>query len=907
MIPETLRLRNYLSHRETEVDFKGLNLAVLVGPNGAGKSSLLDALAWAVWGESRVAHGQEDALYHHGEDFVEVELVFRLPYRDGTEQRYRILRRRESKGRRSSQTLLDFQVEGERGWVSLNGNSTRETQRRIYNQLHLDYATFINSAYLRQGRADEFLALDPAERKRILGTILGLERWERYREAARDRLSAVKARTEELEARLKEWEADVKRRPQLQQALMQAQQTLEQASAQLKAAEERITELTRTQERARALDAALKDLSQRQQEAQTRLENLQAQIAQAQARHEACAALIANAESIAADYAAYQAALEEERAWNERLSQSAQLQEAIHTHERAITQAREALQQRLREQEQQAYQLEKRIENECAQLEKALSDLEGQIRALSSRQQARPSVQTVEEAEKELLHLQELQARFEAAQATLLARREEDVQLRERNNQLKASMKEKKQSLELLAESAICPLCRQPLSDAHRSDITAQLTAEGKALGDEYRTNQARRKAIEEELRELQSFLDQSDPQLRKRSALEQHVARLREQLAQAERDRAEQERIEAEAAALRQRIANAEYAQADREALQRIQQSCVALREQLANEDYGHEARAALAALAEDLRALGYDASAHEAARGRVRTLKAAETRMRELENARVEISAIAAALERLAQEQAQVRGVMEALANEARQRAEERAALQSALDEAPRLLQARERARQQENAARAEVQRLNMELSALDTLEKRLKEGHAELTTLKQRQVILNELRDAFSVQGIPALIIERVLPQLEHDTNSLLERLTHGQMTVQFRTQKELKGGGTRETLELLISDARGTRPYSLFSGGEQFRINFAVRVALSRLLAQRAGVRLRTLFIDEGFGVLDTDGRDRLVEAIRVIQHEFDLILVITHIEELQEAFPARIVVTKDEQGSHVEVI
>jgi exonuclease SbcC len=85
-----------------------------------------------------------------------------------------------------------------------------------------------------------------------------------------------------------------------------------------------------------------------------------------------------------------------------------------------------------------------------------------------------------------------------------------------------------------------------------------------------------------------------------------------------------------------------------------------------------------------------------------------------------------------------------------------------------------------------------------------------------------------------------------------------------------------------------------------------VNFAIRLALSRLLARRAGAQLRTLFIDEGFGTQDTQGRERLVEAIHAIQDEFDLILVITHIEELKEAFPARIEVTKTDAGSQVEM-
>ena len=71
---------------------------------------------------------------------------------------------------------------------------------------------------------------------------------------------------------------------------------------------------------------------------------------------------------------------------------------------------------------------------------------------------------------------------------------------------------------------------------------------------------------------------------------------------------------------------------------------------------------------------------------------------------------------------------------------------------------------------------------------------------------------------------------------------------------------------------------------FSGGEQFRVNFAIRVALSQLLARRSGTQLQTLIMDEGFGVLDAAGRERLVEAINAAQQDFQRILVVTHIEE-----------------------
>ncbi len=101
--------------------------------------------------------------------------------------------------------------------------------------------------------------------------------------------------------------------------------------------------------------------------------------------------------------------------------------------------------------------------------------------------------------------------------------------------------------------------------------------------------------------------------------------------------------------------------------------------------------------------------------------------------------------------------------------------------------------------------------------------------------------------------------------------------------------------------------GIRDYELYSGGESFRVNFAIRLALSEMLAQRAGARLQTLVIDEGFGSQDEIGRQRLLEAINLVKADFAKILVITHIDELKDAFQVRIEVEKTERGSIVHVI
>ncbi len=105
---------------------------------------------------------------------------------------------------------------------------------------------------------------------------------------------------------------------------------------------------------------------------------------------------------------------------------------------------------------------------------------------------------------------------------------------------------------------------------------------------------------------------------------------------------------------------------------------------------------------------------------------------------------------------------------------------------------------------------------------------------------------------------------------------------------------------------MSDGAGAREYEMFSGGEAFRVNFAIRLALSEVLAQRKGARLQMLIIDEGFGSQDALGRQRLIQAINAVRPDFAKILVITHLDELKDAFPNRIEVEKTERGSTVQV-
>jgi exonuclease SbcC len=230
----------------------------------------------------------------------------------------------------------------------------------------------------------------------------------------------------------------------------------------------------------------------------------------------------------------------------------------------------------------------------------------------------------------------------------------------------------------------------------------------------------------------------------------------------------------------------------------------------------------------------------------------------------------------------------------------------LRAGLGDLARVQAELDRIRAEERAGRDRVVRAEQQIASCDMLAKQREARLAERKRLADEKGLYEELRVAFGKKGVPAMIIEAAIPEIEDEANALLARITAGRMHVRFDTQRETVKGETVETLDIKIADELGTRPYENFSGGEQYRVNFSIRIALSKLLARRAGAQLQTLVMDEGFGQLDASGRERLVEVINAIQHDFARILVITHVEELRDAFPARIEVIKTPQGSQINV-
>ena len=223
----------------------------------------------------------------------------------------------------------------------------------------------------------------------------------------------------------------------------------------------------------------------------------------------------------------------------------------------------------------------------------------------------------------------------------------------------------------------------------------------------------------------------------------------------------------------------------------------------------------------------------------------------------------------------------------------------------------------RQQLDANLSLLGSLEQQLNQLHNIQEQLRSQQQQLDNYKQQQKIYDELGKAFGKNGIQALVIENVLPQLEAESNQILSKLSNNQFHVQFITQKATKSSRTKkasvksakyiDTLDIVIGDANGTRAYETYSGGEAFRIDFSIRLALAKLLSQRAGTPLQMLIVDEGFGTQDREGCDRLISAINAISSDFACILTVTHMPQFREAFQTRIEVHKTAKGSQLQVI
>jgi exonuclease SbcC len=214
----------------------------------------------------------------------------------------------------------------------------------------------------------------------------------------------------------------------------------------------------------------------------------------------------------------------------------------------------------------------------------------------------------------------------------------------------------------------------------------------------------------------------------------------------------------------------------------------------------------------------------------------------------------------------------------------------------------------------ARCEVESYTREFAVYDERLRQVAEAEVEVGQIDQQvaaqaqsRTIYATLQEAFSRDGIPALIIDATVPAVEEIANEILAGLSDGRMTLKLTTQRLKVTGGIAETLEIIVADQLGERLYEDWSGGEKLRVDLAVRIALGRLLAQRTGAPVELLVLDECCAPLDEAGEDALIDCVMRLLESFGCILVITHRNNLRDRLPQQIVVEKNGGASTAVVV
>lgn len=853
MILERMQISGFLSYKDQAViDFRGFNLACISGANGAGKSSLLEAITWALFGEAR---RRDDAVINMQAKSNTAEVVLDFFYEGLL---YQVQR---SKSRDKS-TILEFRVMSPDGWRVLTESTMRGTEELIRRTLHLDYETFINASFFLQGKADQFAQQRPGDRKRILSGILGLEVWEDYREEASRRRKQLEVELAQVNALLAEIETELAqeniRKARLallekevgeKKALFEARKTL---LDQHRLIMERINNERKQVEKQRA------EVLRAQADLDQETENLE----QRRREQEEYRLILAQEEEINREVAAWETARAELAEWEKLASNFHQYQAKRQAPLLVIEGERSKLQTELDTLRKKEAEI-KTQEDAIFVLQQRVQELTAHVASATEKLAAQPGI------ESDILNL-----------------REEKTRLITENSQLAPETKEIRAHMDQLEQlsGAVCPTCEKTLTEKERKKLLEDLQARGTEKGNLFRANKKRVEECDTRLNELESALI--------------NLQQIENSLKTDQRD------LDSRSEALRQ-------AQTVVAAWQKVDAPrFMELIDLLGSDTFAPEARQELAAIDASLKELGYDTAAHENLRQAELDGRASQEKLRLIDSARASLGPLDREIKALEKTIEKTSSRLDTLKVELRQ-SDEKLELEAArLPDTVAVEQEYYAAQEQLNQSLNELGYARNEVEVLD------RQREQKVRRLEEKEALTEKITDhktlerAFGKDGIPALLIEQALPDIQAHANEILDRLSSGGMSLTFETQREFKDkkrDGRRETLDILIRDSSGERAYEMFSGGEAFRVNFAIRLALSRVLAHRAGARLQTLVIDEGFGSQDADGRQRLVEAINLVSAEFEKILVITHLEELKDAFPARIEVVKSTGGSEVQVV
>lgn len=886
MIPLRLQIKNFLSYGSDiqEIDFTRYHLICLSGKNGHGKSALLDAITWAVWGQARKTSGQpkpDHGLLRLGQRNMKVVFDFEF-----NNHFYRV-RREFTFAYGKPSTYLEFGMFGKEGdeVVPLTDKTIRKTQAKIELLLGLDYDSFINSAFIRQGNAGEFSQKSPKERKEILGSILGLGQYDSLRKLAAEKARSTESERQSLLKLHDRLMVDIEQKNNVQQV----EQDLVQKCDAVKKQQD-------------VCEKDLQDLKNKQQELSTILQqklDTESKLQQLNFTYKTGLDKLVQLRTVWRQLLAkIKGTLNKKELDQQKLDLSKKLA-GLRKKQQVAWKAKDQLLV-LREQYQ---KIETKLFGEHDQkINKCKVELQKQQliydHKLKQQEVARQEYEKLVGEQKTFNEKLKDFAKLQKDQATLQKTFERYKEFYQRlvvvGNNAKYGLDDvvRKQGF-VEHDSPSCPLCEQNLSaarkrflaqqfdkqksfSAHRIDRVGKILKQLKTkIFDQHaeleklnmEVNES--KVLQSQLEQLNLKLVQLQKQIEVNSkeveAAKKEIKQGQDKVGLLEQDRTKLVQNNVDANNLSQEIKTCEKGLQDKiddNVVQKIEQELEQVNQLLSADD-------------KDL-IVAQRAKVLEQVAQLVRELKTAKTTIKSLDNF--------------------IKGsfhIDKELKDNLNKQNDIVKSLQQVKLEKDTLLQ-------QLGSVQEQLKKLKQIQIELTKLQKDLKKLEGEVQNYKA-------LTSAFGKDGIQALLIEDAIPEIEQEANNLLGRLTDNQAQLFIESLRDLKSGGTRETLDIKISDAVGLRPYEMFSGGEAFRIDFALRIAISKLLARRAGTALQTLIIDEGFGSQDEEGLSHIMDAIYKIQDDFAKVIIVSHLPSMKEQFPVHFFVQKGAAGSTVDVI
>ncbi len=902
MIPQTIQIKNFLSYgaEKQTIDFSPYHLICLSGKNGHGKSALLDAITWAIWGCARKVSSVSKAdqgLLRLGETNMAVTLDF-----VANNTLYRV-KREFTLAYGKAYTQLEFGTicPETNTFIPLTDKTLRATQKKIEQAIGLDFTTFVNTAFLRQGNSNEFSKRSPKDRKEIIAAILDLAQYDAIKKRALEHAKQAHNEKQTLATLCEKITQEVDKKEELQKQLTLVTQTLTTINTQEQKQTKQKNELQKR-----------RDTLQKQQQECTKITEQHAQ---------------------------------QQRMFDERIDElriNRTQWRTIHKKTRTlpqsdklITQKKELLAQIKLTQQQ--IQQELIIKNELLEKKELLHKLQqeltiqhnkqtqkeqNQLHTLNAQHQTttlenkrttdelHTTITTIEkngiEEQKCTQELQTLQKQCKnvAAITKQFEKRKEHYQryVAQHNliaNELKKSADKQNVMHDLTNPS--CPLCEQTISAQRKRFLQKKCDQQDKQM-------QNTKKRLDRILPILKQLLIDQHTQLQTFAESQKTIQQLEQTTTELARQK---QTLQTTHATLEKQITKLNKLLKTEQQKIDLQTKIIAQLSKQHAEICNTQTKSLRSEIEKRTKEIATYTNTQKQSTEQSQQLDAIDKQLEELQTLHQEknkqherkltVSRLCIALKKQKITVVNLRKKITDLQRIITKTEQEITADYQMLQKNKQLTT------QEKEHSLEEKGKLTNALQKLEALAKEFNDYQKQI---KQLNTVVNDyvtIASATSKNGIQGLLIEDAIPEIEHEANALLAKLTDNQAHIFIEPMRDLKKGGTKETLDINISDSMGIRPYELFSGGEAFRIDFCLRIAISKLLARRAGTSLQTLIIDEGFGSQDEQGLAHIMETIYKIQDDFEKVIIVSHLSQLKHQFPVHFFVEKLPHGSQVHVL